>query len=558
MSKLARIDAEHIMAGLQPSLPNRTSTLWNKGQNIIFHEQSIQPALGHVPIIGGTGRRITHLQSNRIDTVPTLFWGDRVGLYSWSERAGVAVRGGPYTGDDCDQWQIVNWGRQVVATNGVDPVQVFDPALGIFIPLTGTTFSSADILVRRNPFLIAMNLSSSGPEDFGDTSIAWSDADNINSWLSTPGNLAGDFFVRDMESEIVAGLPLGDDIVFYGTDSMHRLVFRGAPNVFGVERLLEGVGPVGKHAVTEVRRMHYGFSKKGIFATNGFEYEFIDKPVIHDYIYNNINCDPKVQSGFVAWNDENEEHVVFFYADETSETNNKCVAFNYRDNNWTIWNIDRTAAENVSVFNDGITADHYGNIFFQAVSPVTDTANAAPFRICSEIKISADYGDTLYGATGYGGIGEATHNPLGKACERRCLPGGKACGQVIITEKCLLTNRTRNIPTLSESPDVIQLESKDLDFGTNLYLKTLEKVRVEIDPDQEGELVGELALFVGTRDELCDEVIWDGPYEVQKSCPINLRLTAKYFRVRLEATRNLKQWQISAIDFFGSVTRSEQ
>jgi len=525
--------------------------LFTKGQNVTFTEQSVQPALGQVPIIGGAGRRVTHLQSNRIDSVPTLFWGDSAGLYSWTEANGTQIRGSGYTGDDCDQWQIVNWGRQVVATNGVDPVQLYDPALGIFTPLPGVTFNTADLLIRRSPFLIALNLNGG----FGDTSIAWSDADDITSWVTLPSNLAGDFFVRDMESEIIATLPLGDDIIFYGTDSMHRMTFVGAPNVFSVERLLEGVGPVGKHAVAEVTRTHYGFSKKGIFVTNGFEYEFIDKPYIHDYIYDTLNCDPKVQSGFVAWNDELEEHVVFFYADDTSNTNNRAVAYNYRDKNWTIWNLHRTAAENVSVFQDGITADQQGNIYFQQVNPVTDTANPHPFRICSTIKVGFGYGQQLYGSTGYGGIGEATAVPQGKDCESRCLPSGQACGQVIIKEICCLTKRSRYVPTLSESPDVIRLETKDLDLGSNLYFKTLQKIRVELDPDQEGPSVGELGLYVGSRDEMCDEVSWEGPYDIQKSCPIDLNVQSKYFRFRIEGTRTLKRWRISAIDLFGKSSK---
>ena len=555
LRKLSRIEQQHIMVGLQPSLPSRTGTLWKRGQNVVFKEQSVQPALGHLPIVGGTGRKVTHLQSNRINNEPTLFWGDSVGLYRWTKEDGVTQVGGGYTGDDCDQWQIVNWGNFVVATNGVDPVQQYDPATGVFVPLLGTTFPTADILVRRNPFLIAMNL---GGGTFGDTSIAWSDADDINTWFGTPANLAGDFFVRNMESEIIAALPLGDDIYFYGTDSIHRMVFRGAPDVFGFERLIEGVGPTGKHAVTEVGRAHYGISKQGIFVTNGFEYEYIDKPVIHDYIYDSINCDPKVQSGFVAWNDEFEEHVVFFYADETSDCNNKAVAYNYRDQNWTIWNIERSAAENVSVFEHGITADSFGNIYFQQVNPITDTANAQPVRICSTIEIDFGYGQQLFGSTGYGGIKQITRAAEGKSCEPRCLPAGQACGVVTIERRCCLSGRCESIPTLSNSPDVIFLESKDLDLGDNHYVKVVEEIRCEIDPFQEGDTLGTINLFVGCRNELCDPVEFSGPYEVQESCPISLRKTAKYFTLRIESTQNLARWRLSAIDLFGTAKRSRR
>jgi len=404
-----RASPAEILSGLHPSLPFDEAPLWQEGENVIFRDGGVRPAIGSVilfnrlesdPAVGG--------QEAIIGGNKYIFWGNRQSLFRWQEAGSPAdiSRVSSYSGirdESASQratlWSMLHWGDQILATNGVDPLQVSaDPAsAGIFADLdTTAVFTTAEIVAPVRDFVLALNLS------IGGDVIGWADAGSLTGWAATAGGESGQLQIRGLGSDIVAAAALGDGLAIYGANRMHHASFVGSPNFIGERHLLDGIGAVSKHSVAAAGRLHYGFGPRGIWQTDGFQFKYIDQPDIHDFIFNDLNTNQISKA--VSWNDQALDTVFFSYPRAGSLDNNRTIGFDYRTGIWSILSYGRSGALSQSIFAFAIHMTALGEILGQPDETAPIEQGGIPLKLTPlDANIVVGFGEGRFGQGGFGG-----------------------------------------------------------------------------------------------------------------------------------------------------------
>lgn len=422
-SPLLRIK-DLVAGGISPSLAFDQVPLWIDGANVVFQQRGIRPVASQVQMATklSTLRPLGAVEM-RLSGSRTLFWGTKKKLYRLAEGSASAVdvtraSGGDYDTDaspawvavddstltqDATMWSFAPWGENsCFATNGGSRIQVYDSGTGKFrdIASGATAPATAEIISRWRQFLLLFNTAN------GDNVVEWCDEDNPEgtsppAWVADPANAAGQLKLYDLNSPIVCALELGDAVGVYGTDQLKAITYVGPPFYFAQQHLLSGVGAVGKWSVVNVGRVHYGFSQRGIFRTDGTQVQWIDTPQISDYIFLNMNS--RQLAKCLAWHNPAEQSVRFFWP-ETGELNNsRGVEFNYGNDSWTILSYGRAAATSGSIFFFPVALTNDGDVLQEQVDDQASSAGASPLALEASCDITLGYGEGGYGEGGYGG-----------------------------------------------------------------------------------------------------------------------------------------------------------
>lgn len=401
--RLLAVHANELGSGLSPSEPGRAAPFWKQGRNVVFNDGHVASELGQsIMFFTQQQEPITGIKSTNIDGVPVVFFGTLTSLYRWDEVNGVVdltrVDGlsakVPYTGTVHNPWQWARWGSWMVASNGVDPVQVYKNT-GKFVALAAP-FTFAKLLYSLDTHLLVLNTSD------GDNIVKWSDLDNIEEWATTVSNDAGEKSMRNLDSGIISVEKLGDTIVAYTNNEAFAVNYIGRPYVFGTQFLMEGFGPAGINSVAVVDKRHFGFGRASVWVTDGLSVNYIQSPAMFDFLYRDqaTRYDKERPELVLGFHDRIKSSVCFYYATEDSDSQNIGVAFNYKTLAWTVLAYGRTAVDDSGVFPFCLAGDSLGNIYQQSIEdapPATSGATAVNLT-------STQY--TITTAIGEGGIGE--------------------------------------------------------------------------------------------------------------------------------------------------------
>ena len=398
--EIGKITSTGFTQGLFPDLKGDESPLLVDGANLRFTSKSVQPFPGSLlKIPRQQALPVRGVLDTIINGVPHVFWGDRTKLYRWTQAGGVVEVG---TGFNASHWVFERWGTWVLATNGVDPPQIYKGVNFNPIDLTGAPFSTCQHFLAWTQFMFALNC------DTGDARVVISDRDNPEQYVSTPTNFATFKDLRDTESGIKAALLLNGQPVCYTNNELHELRFLGPPNILGTNKLLDDVGVLGPHAVCEVGRMHYGLGPRGMWVTDGAQWRPLGHGAILDELYSELNTD--ALDKVVAWHNHLTKHVVFFYPTIGSSENTRAIGFNYLDNNWTKLAFGRSAVADGAIFPGALLGDAFGNIWEQ--TSISDAAaqgvDTGQLEVDDALALEFGFGDLGFGDLGFGGLEDAS------------------------------------------------------------------------------------------------------------------------------------------------------
>lgn len=308
---------------------------------------------------------------------------------------------GHYTGTDLDRWSIVQFGQSVLASNGIDEVQYLaDITTGIFQNLSdagGDLPASfrAKILQKLGPYIITFNT------DNDNTEARWCTEDNVLVWSPYAENSARDINLRDMNSSIKSVIEFGNALLVVGDTRAHIFQFTGAPFFFSANKLIDGIGAVGKNALCESGRMVYGFSAHGIYVTDGIEKQYIDEPAIHSFVYEGDNKYDKTRAELVCcWEDNNDDELYFSYP--TIDGTGFTVSYNKKLQVWSMHDYWRTAASPGELWKAAILLSETGDIFIQDVSGSGSDVN--PLGLSDIFVLAIGYGGGAHAEQPYGGL----------------------------------------------------------------------------------------------------------------------------------------------------------
>lgn len=381
-NKLAELDSA-IVSGVWPKQFELRVPLWVSGSNVKFDEKGVAKmdgftstgtALGTAPIRG----MFQHLNGLN----KHLFFGDQAAIYQWNG-VNITSVGSGYTGNldssgttwdsgstvwdtgsttwdgsfaiTASVWSMTDFGSWVLATNGKDTPQV--NKTGSFSALSGPDFTTAEIFVKSGPYILAFNTSTNN------RGFAWSDTDDPETWIPTSANAAGDLIIREIDSEIVAAVPLGNQIAVYGNKSMFMVRFVGAPLYFGYQKALSDRGALSKTSPVAVGRKQYVMSESAFYVTDGNTFQDIDNDDIREHVFDDINLGQKQK--IVGWHDEDNTEIRWYYPKSASQENNAGVGYNYITNTWTIYSESKSSAIGREVFTSPFSASTGGKLFVE-------------------------------------------------------------------------------------------------------------------------------------------------------------------------------------------------
>jgi len=544
MSELIADIADGIDAGLFPSLPGRRGAIWRDGRNVTFMEESVQAALGQFGLFyTGTSSPITGIAASVISGADKIYFGTPADLFCWD---GTTVdertnSGGDYTGTTSDLWSFARWGNWMAASNGVDALQVDKNDTNDFNDLSGTPFTYAKVIAATDTHLLAANTS------LGGSWLGWTDVDDIEDWTAAADNQAGAKELRNSDSDIKCMVGRGAGFALFTLNQMYGIEFIGTPFVFSVRRLLTGFGAVGKQAVATVGRRHFGFGRRGLWVTDGVSYEFFDGPKVNDFIYGDSPYRYNQDLGdlVVAWHDQLQHSVVFYYPTTGSTYNNIGISYNYKTGAFSLLDYGRTFVDDSGVYPFALTGDRVGNIYQQSATATAPTAGEQGFlKVESEEwTLEAGYGDLGYGELGYGGTLTQDNN-------------GDTALNVNGIATIIRTTAGIQYPNIIFSSGNLYVESKDLDLGIPDKQKFIDRIEFDLEAPSDVQL---FSVQIGYRDRLKDDVTWlDKTYVTLDNPYVTPRITAKFFTLKFTDELPLVQWKLSRMAFYGRVMKGRK
>jgi len=392
-AKIGELTAEQLASGLWPSVHRSQIPLWEDGENVDFfttgpgkiqgYSSPASPTAAGLPIRGMN-------QLTRNDATQHLFFGDSANLYRWPGSGSILVEGTGYTGIEdatptqlATAWSFKDFGDWMIATNGVDTIQVNKGSSFVALGGISGAFNTAEIVTVLNEHIIVLNTDNSPYE------ARWASAGNPELWVPASTNTAGFLPIREARSPIKAGAPLQEAIAVYTAESLFLMEYVGSASFrFRIRHAINGIGCVSKTSVVSVGSFNYGLGGGGFWRTDGNSFQYIDEPAIRDYWRSNL------ASGQVskvnAYHNEDEKKVVWYFP--TTDEPDKGVAYNYLRGTWTILGYGRTASVERSTFTDPFSADNTGALY---KDNDTNDAGGSPLQAWVRTK-GMDLGDANF------------------------------------------------------------------------------------------------------------------------------------------------------------------
>lgn len=281
------LQRERISSGLQPDLHPALRLLWEAAENVTFFSGKVVRRLAPALAFDAGADQIRGLSqmqdSNGVRWVWAASGGDVVRWYgpapeaivtmAWQENDTSALRATFFDFTHFGDWTIIN------SSNG--PAKLHKPGIG----LTDYADAPQNVIAfqKKFNFMLAFGY---GPRG---TRVGWSDADNIEEWTAAADNAAGALSLEELNTPIRAAYRLGSASSVYAEDQMALVTYISAPFYFGGKVVLDGIGAVGKMAVTGDGAVNYGVGRRGIWWTDGNTYRYIDEGFLRDYLQDNVN-----------------------------------------------------------------------------------------------------------------------------------------------------------------------------------------------------------------------------------------------------------------------------
>ena len=155
-------EIEYVQSGIFPALAPNQLALWRDGENIDFTEGAIEKSKGWTvepgTTVGGQTYEINALAQAAPETERRIYSGLGGAAYSalrvWDSGVGRDL-GHAYANG---QWSLETWGTWLLATNDVDPVQVWKGGVSGAAALAGVAVSRAKIVRKLANHVILYNL----------------------------------------------------------------------------------------------------------------------------------------------------------------------------------------------------------------------------------------------------------------------------------------------------------------------------------------------------------------------------------------------------------------
>jgi hypothetical protein len=257
-------------------------------------------------------------------------------------------------------WTITNFGEILLANPQGGPIYYWSPTNNTYTAqlIETAPYANYGIFVAMpSRQLVAYGSTSTGVLD--PLLIRWSDAEDATVWNAAANNLAGSY--RIPEGSLIVGAIQGPQQILIWTDlALWSMQFVGGTEVWGFNKLADGVGLISKKAVGLLGGAVYWMSPKNLNVWSGGTPQTIPCPV-WDQVFQNLNPNflPLIRCATNSIFNE----VTWFYPSASSSVNDSYVKFNTSTQQLDYGLLGRTAWVDQSVLGPPIGAGSNNKIY---------------------------------------------------------------------------------------------------------------------------------------------------------------------------------------------------
>lgn len=344
METLLQIDDPAIMqSGIFPSLAPNQSALWRDGENVLFFDGAAEKSTG-IQELHNVGGTIVSLTQAFVNNSPRAYFGKADTLYKWDAVGGELLLRTGFTGQ---RWSMVPWGTWLLACNGVEKPQIWKN-----VGTPGGMIDWPNVPVAAQASHIVRKLAQR-PILFYGQEMAWPRVTDIEYWTTPdPTGNAGNLPFRDLDSDVKAVEPFGEQLALYTQNKMGFISSIGGTSVYGFKVRLEGIGALSLNSVVPVGAFHYGMGQDGIWRTDGSSFAYLDQPAVNRY-FDDVLDRSKVLS-VVGVHSKDKSMVQWFF--DAKDGQRRGLGYNYAAGSWHRLKMPITAAAPQEAFTKSLVA----------------------------------------------------------------------------------------------------------------------------------------------------------------------------------------------------------
>ena len=258
-------------------------------------------------------------------------------------------------------WTINNFGEVLVACPQGGPIYYWSPTNNTttaYLLTTAPLVNQGIFVAMPARQLVAYGSTVTGIQD--PLLVRWSDAADATVWMAAANNQAGSYRIPE-GSAIVGGIQ-GPQQAYLWTDlAVWAMQYVGLPNVYGFNKLADGVGLIGKKAVGLLGNAVYWMSPNNFNVMEGSGPKTIQCP-IWDKVFQNIN--KNLYSLIRCATNSIFNEVTWYYPSAGSSYNDSYVKYDTDTQSWDYGKLDRTAWIDQSVLGTPIGSGN-DNVIYQ-------------------------------------------------------------------------------------------------------------------------------------------------------------------------------------------------
>ena len=259
-----------------------------------------------------------------------------------------------------------NFGTILIATVHDGKTFEWNPSSGLTTRATASsnnpTKSVMSLVSGRDRHLIHLGTETT----VGNTStqdkmfIRFSDQEDRTDYTPVSTNTAGTFRL-DSGSKIVGATRAKDYILILTDTSAYTMQFVGPPFTFNIQQVGSNCGLIGQHALVYVDGAVYWMGESGGF----FVFDGTVKRLpcsVEDFVFTDVNSDDlgiNYDSGEIVYSNYNSlfTEINWFYPKAGSNSVDRCVTYNYREDVWTTSSLARTTYADKYLFDKPIATE---------------------------------------------------------------------------------------------------------------------------------------------------------------------------------------------------------
>lgn len=269
---------------------------------------------------------------------------------------------------EATSWQLDSYGEDLVGVSNADGrIWYFDTSAGTAAILSNAPTGCKGVVVTPERFVVALGAGSDVRR------VEWADQDDNTDWTASATNQAGGINLPGTGA-IVAGRRGRDETLIWTDTDLFTMRFIGGVLVYGFRQIGSNCGAVSRHSMAVVDGQALWMGSRGFFQYNGYVEPL--ESAVGDYVFSDFNSTQASKVAVDVRSDFGE--VIWYYPSAGSTENDRYVAYNYRQEHWSVGNLERTAGAGRGAFPYPIATDASGKVYrHETGTSYLDPAGAA-------------------------------------------------------------------------------------------------------------------------------------------------------------------------------------